>query len=174
MMGRSHCFESMSKSAHQQEKIKKKILEAKRVCDRAGARFTKKRAQIFDIILLADIPLSAYEIADIYNKSCKKKMPPMSVYRILEFFGTLDLVHKLSSNNKFVTCSHISCDHIHDDSQFLICNNCAIATEISMSSKLMRDLKKLVRNAGFALINPQIELQCLCDACSANSKISLS
>ncbi len=104
-----------------------------------GLQRNVRRSSIF--MLLADIPLSAYAVADIYNKSCKEKMPPMSVYRILEFFGTLDLVHKLSSNNKFVTCSHKSCDHTHDDSQFLICKNCAIATEISMSSKLMRDLK---------------------------------
>lgn len=38
---------------------------------------------------------------------------------------------------------------------------------------ILRDLKKLVKNAGFALINPQLELQCLCDTCYANSKISL-
>jgi Fur family zinc uptake transcriptional regulator len=173
VVSRFHCFDSLPEKVCQQEKIKKTILKAKGVCDRAGTRFTKKRARIFKIMLQADIPLSAYEIADLYNQSSNEKMPPMSVYRILQFFVSLNLVHKLSLNNKYVTCSHISCDHTHEAPQFLLCNNCAIATEISMSSKLLRDLKKLVKNAGFALINPQLEFQCLCDTCYANSKISL-
>ena len=144
------------------------IKKAKTICDESGVRLTQKRKRIFEIMLLAGMPLSAYEIADLYNNSADGVMPPMSVYRILDFLESEDLVHRLNSNNKYVTCAHLNCGQKHEISQFLICGNCDSATEISMSSKVMNDIKALVKNAGFSLKNPQIELECICDDCSAS------
>ena len=39
------------------------IKKAKSICDESGVRLTQKRERIFEIMLLAGMPLSAYEIA---------------------------------------------------------------------------------------------------------------
>ena len=67
---------------------------ARRVCEDSGERFTEKREQIFKILIKAKSSLSAYEIVDLYNQYSDAKMPPMSVYRILEFLEKKNLVHE--------------------------------------------------------------------------------
>ncbi len=67
------------------QQVGRAIKKAKSICDESGVRLTQKRERIFEIMLLAGMPLSAYEIADLYNNSADGVMPPMSVYRILDF-----------------------------------------------------------------------------------------
>ena len=82
-----------------------KVLNLARcVCEDSGERFTEKREQIFKILVKAKSSLSAYEIVDLYNQYSIAKMPPMSVYRILEFLEKKNLVHKLSSSGKYIAC----------------------------------------------------------------------
>jgi Fur family zinc uptake transcriptional regulator len=142
------------------------IHNAKNVCARSGGRLTNKRRGVLELLLVSNIPLSAYEITDAYNKVAEKSMPTMSVYRILEFLEAEDLVHKLSSANKYIACSHISCEHVHEIPQFLICGECQSAKEIAISKSIIDELGKLVDKAGYALTNSQLELQCLCNNCS--------
>ena len=147
--------------------ISKWIDDARSVCEQSGARLTEKRQDILKILLIAGGPLSAYQIANAYNDGAQKPMPTMSVYRILEFLETKDLVHKLSSNSKYIACTHSHSGDTHKVTQFLICNQCKIAKEIIISTKIMDELGKVVENAGFALKNRQLELDCLCEECSA-------
>lgn len=143
--------------------------KAQGVCARSGGRLTDKRRRILEILLLSNRPLSAYEISDAYNQSAKKPMPTMSVYRILEFLITKELVHKLSSTSKYLACSHISCEHEHEISQFLICGKCQTASEVTISKRIIDELSVFMGKAGYALTNPQLELQCLCDSCSSSA-----
>lgn len=161
-------FSLMSKLYMDKKGLEKVLHLARRVCEDSGERFTEKREQIFKILIKAKASLSAYEIVDLYNHDSNAKMPPMSVYRILEFLEKKNLVHKLSSSGKYIACSHLHCGETHEFSQFLICNSCDTATEISISSELMGGLETLVKNAGFAISNPQIELECICDQCARN------
>ena len=39
----------------------------------------------------------------------------MSIYRILEFLESQQLVHKLKLTNRYVACVHITCNHEHED-----------------------------------------------------------
>ena len=130
---------------------------------------TKKRRGVLELLLASDVPLSAYEITDAYNKVIEKPMPAMSVYRILEFLESEDLVHKLSSTNKYIACSHINCGRVHDIPQFLICSECQSAEEIAISKNIIDELGKLVGKAGYTLTNLQLELRCLCDTCAATT-----
>ena len=147
--------------------ISKWIDDARSVCEQSGARLTEKRQDILKILLIAGGPLSAYQIANAYNDDAQKPMPTMSVYRILEFLETKDLVHKLISNSKYIACTHSHSGDKHKVTQFLICNQCKIAKEIIISTKIMDELGKVVENAGFALKHRQLELDCLCEECSA-------
>jgi Fur family zinc uptake transcriptional regulator len=145
------------------------ICKAKDVCMRSGGRLTEKRKSVLELLLISRTPLSAYEISDTYNKVSEKAMPTMSVYRILEFLEAESLVHKLSSANKYVACSHILGGCTQEITQFLICGKCQSTKEIGVSKGIIDELGKLVGKVGYTLTNSQLELQCLCDNCSASA-----
>ena len=90
----------------------------------------------------------------------------MSVYRILDFLEEVELVHRLDSAQKYVACSHISCNHEHELSQFLICKSCYLVEEISIGKNLMNALKKSAEKVGFRLANQELEFDSLCGNCS--------
>ncbi|WGO96525.1 transcriptional repressor [Saccharophagus degradans] len=148
------------------QQLKKIMTKAQDICAHSGGRLTDKRKRILEILLLSKTPLSAYEVADTYNKSSENSMPAMSAYRMLDFLESEELVHKLSSTNKYVACSHIACDHAHQIPQFLICGRCQAVKEIGIAKHIVQELDAVITNADYKLINPQLELQCLCKACS--------
>lgn len=142
---------------------------ARELCAQSGGRLTDKRKSILEVLLISAMPLSAYEIADAHNSKVDKAMPVMSVYRILEFLESQDLVHRLSSANKYIACSHVICGQTHKTSQFLICDQCQSAKEIAISKRVLDEITKLVGKAGYALTNPQLELQCVCHDCAGST-----
>jgi Fur family zinc uptake transcriptional regulator len=152
----------------QQQEIEQIVSKAKDMCAFSGARLTEKRQLILEILLISKTPLSAYEIADNYNKTTESSITAMSVYRMLEFLESEQLAHKLHSTNKYVACSHISCDHSHEVPQFLICSGCQKVKEIAIPKSIIHDLEGQVAEAGYKLTNSQLELQCVCDDCIAS------
>ncbi len=155
----------------QQQQLEQIVSKAKDMCANSGARLTEKRQQILELLLVSNIPLSAYEIADNYNKATNSSITAMSVYRMLEFLESEQLAHKLQSTNKYVACSHISCEHDHEVPQFLICSDCQQVKEIAIPKTIINDLQSQVNEAGYKLTNSQLELQCVCDQCLSSSKI---
>jgi Fur family zinc uptake transcriptional regulator len=139
--------------------------KAQNICTHSGGRLTEKRKRILALMLLSKTPLSAYEVADNYNKDAESSMPAMSVYRILDFLESEQLVHKLSTANKYVACSHIDCSHSHQIPQFLICGKCQSVKEVAIAKRIIDELDQQVAGAGYKLVNSQLELQCLCDKC---------
>ena len=133
--------------------------------EQQGLRLTNKRKQVLSGLLKADKAMSAYEIVDYCKNEFGAAMPAMSVYRILDFLGNEHLVHKLNSSNKYIACSHITCDHGHDVTQFLICDQCQRVKEINISQAMIGQLRKNVEDAGFHLTSPQLEMKCLCEHC---------
>lgn len=148
------------------QKLNKILSKAQDICTHSGGRLTEKRKRILEIMLVSKVPLSAYEVADIYNTNSEKNMPAMSVYRMLDFLESEQLVHKLSSANKYVACSHIACDHAHEIPQFLICSNCQTVKEVGIPKNIIAELDRLVAKADYKLTNPQLELMCLCKSCA--------
>jgi len=66
-----------------------------------------------------------------------------------------------------VACSHITCDHDHEVTQFLICNECLQVKEININQSTIKALQKNIEAAGFHLLSPQLEMYCLCENCMA-------
>lgn len=143
-----------------------KILKtAEEQCTQAGARLTPKRKRVLKTLIQAKSPLSAYEITDQYNKTYEDDIAPMSVYRMLDFLMSQELVHKLESTNKFLVCSHILCDHGHGTSQFLICSQCDQVYEVALKKEVIDALKNSADSVDFDLSNKQIELVGRCKVC---------
>ena len=138
-------------------------------CKAHGVKLTNKRKQVLSCLLKSNKALSAYEIADYCKAEFGETIPAMSVYRILEFLQDEHLVHKLNLANKYVACSHITCDHDHAVPQFLICGQCQRVKEISISKSTIKKLQNNVEDAGFHLVSPQLEMNCLCENCFSNA-----
>jgi Fur family zinc uptake transcriptional regulator len=146
----------------------RKILEhAESQCLNQGARLTDKRKAVLTGLLQSERALSAYELIDYCRDQLGEKLPPMSIYRILEFLEAQQLVHKLKLANRFVACTHITCDHRHEVPQFLVCTNCFRVAETSLSKSTLGTIKRNVKEVGFELVSPQLEINCLCGDCSS-------
>jgi len=142
------------------------IQHAEKHCDLRGSRLTQKRKKVLTGLVKSNKALSAYELIDFCKQEYGESLPAMSVYRILDFLESELLVHKLNLANKYVACMHISCDHAHAVPQFLICKSCSIVKEITVEESTITDLGNTVKGAGYQLLSPQIELNCLCDNCA--------
>jgi len=148
------------------------IQHAERHCKSHGARLTAKRKQVLSGLLKSGKALSAYELMDVCKEEYGESLPAMSVYRILEFLEDELLVHKLNLANKYVACAHISCDHAHAVPQFLICSECNKVQEISINQSTIDELQSNVEEAGYHLITPQLEMNCICADCKGQAVLS--
>jgi Fur family zinc uptake transcriptional regulator len=142
------------------------LAHAEAQCIQHGSKLTSKRKAVLLGLLQSGRALSAYELADYCRDELGESMPPMSVYRILEFLEGEQLVHKLKLANRFVACVHITCDHQHAVPQFLICEQCHRVSEVDIKASTMRALRDNVEGAGFRLVTPQLEMNCICDQCA--------
>ena len=148
----------------------KAISVAEEKCTNSGIRFTKRRKQVLSVLLKADAALSAYEIAEQCNADSDTKMPAMSVYRILDLLQEQNLIHRLEIANKYVSCSHISCSHEHNKSQFLICGGCRHVEEIYLSHDAVDALQTAASAAGFSAISSQLEITGWCAQCQQSQE----
>ncbi len=147
------------------DKIERSIEKAQIECQRLGLRLTDKRRNVLKILLQAEEPLSAYEIAEQYKKVFADALSAMSAYRMLDFLMQSNLVHKLETSNQYLACSHISCDHEHALPEFLICDQCHLVKEIGLDKALLDELKKSIKSTGFILSSQQLELHGVCLDC---------
>ena len=145
----------------------KVIKHAKQHCAARGSKLTEQRSQVVKGLLESKKALSAYELIDYCREKFDQQLPAMSVYRILEFLESENLVHRLELAKKYVACSHIACDHTHETPQFLICNSCNTVEEISISNSIIHSLRSTISKTGFHLASPQLEFECYCEACGA-------
>ncbi len=143
------------------------LKQVEQLCSARGIRLTPKRKAILSILNDASGALSAYEITDICRESLNLSLPPMSVYRMLDFLQSAGLVHKLLLANKFVMCSHICCEHRHETPQFLICTSCNHVEEVGISNQLVKELEAGANKVGYQMLSPQFEIQCICPSCQA-------
>ncbi len=145
--------------------VKKIIEHAQIQCEHRGTRLTDKRKAVLTGLLSSRRALSAYELIEVCRETMDEKLPPMSMYRILDFLEEEGLVHKLKLANRYVACMHITCDHQHEVPQFLICNECFRVEETAISKAMLDSLKGNVKKVGFELVSPQLEINCVCGDC---------
>lgn len=98
---------------------------ARKRCEDAGERFTPLRAHIFELIVKADGPVKAYDLLDQLRPERGSPKPP-TVYRALEFFSRLGLIHRVEALNAYIACDHSHPGHI---AEFFICETCDAVEE---------------------------------------------
>lgn len=147
--------------------VKATLDSAEKQCQQRGTRLTQKRKTVLMGLVKSKHAMTAYELVDHCKEELGESIPAMSVYRILEFLETENLVHKLKLANRYVACTHIACDHSHAAPQFLICTQCYKVEEIDISRSTMNTLRRNVEEAGFELVSEQLELDCICASCES-------
>lgn len=138
---------------------------AEQKCKDNGVRLTQKRKLILLALIEAKKALSAYDLVEYCKTHFKEIIPVMSVYRILDFLEEQGLAHRLNLANKYITCSHMTCSHEHGLSQFLICDECLRVEEISINTSALNQLQTSIKENGFRLNKPQLEINGICNQC---------
>ncbi len=134
---------------------------AEQLCGERGARLTKQRRTVLELLCASDKPLSAYEILDQMRATTRNPAPP-TVYRALDFLLEQGLVHKLESLHAFVGCAHP--EHPHS-SQFLICADCGEVDEVE-SEAVLQGLQSAAKATGFRTRRPVVEVLGTCAECA--------
>ena len=106
---------------------KNKKNKAINICFDKNETLTPNRLLILDIMLESKIPISAYNInAIVKNKG--KNLNISSVYRVIEFWVKLNVVHKISFLNKYMVCDNTDEKHTHITN---ICTSCLRVIAVS-------------------------------------------
>lgn len=137
------------------------LAAAEAVLSNAGEQWTEMRMKVYEALLTLSKPASAYEIADFIAKRDNRRVPPNSVYRILDVLITTNLVRRVESSNAYIANAHPACQH---DCAFLICDRCGSVTHLD-DDKLGRQFRNLAKFSGFSPVRPVIEMHGRCADC---------
>ena len=130
------------------------------LCAERGARLTKLRRRVLELIWSGHRPLGAYDVLGILSHERGRAAPP-TVYRALDFLLEHGLIHRIESLKSFVGCAHPAVPHA---GQFLICRECGQAAEINEAG--IDDAITLgARRAGFRVESRTIEVEGSCPHC---------
>jgi Fur family zinc uptake transcriptional regulator len=136
------------------------LVKAKSYCEVKGARLTPLRERVYEILLNQESAIGAYDLLDELRKTEDNAKPP-TVYRALDFFLDLGLVHKVESTNAFMACHHFGCSH---PVQFLICDTCGDVQEIQ-SAGVKETLEAQAEQNDFMIVRQTIEAHGVCQKC---------
>lgn len=99
---------------------------------KSGGRVTKTKLAVLEALAKLQKPLNPYEIAEKIKMS-GGKIDVVTVYRMLEIFEELHLVHK--SEKGFVPCKHYTCNNDEHCHHQFFCNKCERAFEVHIDDK---------------------------------------
>src|SRR5690554_2950035 len=106
------------------------VSKAEKLCEQRGARLTPARREVFEILAEQEGAIDAYDLLDKLKGAVPNAKPP-TIYRALDFLQEQGFVHKITSSNSYVLCTHF--DHQHT-AQMLICMDCRAVQEVDRKS----------------------------------------
>lgn len=138
---------------------------AERLCRARGARLTPQRRRVYELLVAAGEPVTAYDLLHRLAADGGNPAPP-TVYRALDFLQAHGLVHRLASQSRFVACDHPE-DGAHGG-LFLVCARCGHALEWN-DERVTRAVLRSAHDAGFRLENAVLpEVEGVCPGCSGD------
>lgn len=136
------------------------LARAERICRRRGARLTRIRRRVLELIWAGHRPVSAYDLLAQLRREKHNATPP-TVYRALDFLLAHRLAHKIQSLNAYIGCTRPQRDH---GGQFLICDQCHQVAELN-DAELQRMLEAKASRAGLEAARQTIEISGRCSGC---------
>lgn len=141
---------------------KRRLSQAESLCRSQGQRFTSGQRQIYQLLLDANAPMSAYQLLDVLGRSQNKRIYPQTVYRTLALLRARGLVHKLESANAYQPCAAPL--HPHEGIH-LLCDVCGNAEEL-VDAKISSLLSKDASRQHFRVQHQVVELRGVCASCN--------
>ena len=136
------------------------VAKVEQYCIKRGVRLTPIRRQVLELLLTYPNVVKAYEILDELKKQRKNAAPP-TVYRALDFFVEIGVLHRAESLNGFVFCSHF--DEAHT-SVILNCTHCGKTEELA-AQEPVDILLAFCRERGFEVQEGPLVLSGECRDC---------
>lgn len=130
----------------------------KAILKQNGASLTKPRRIVFDLLLNQE-PQSMQVIV----KRAEHKADRATVYRVIELFERLGIVHRLNIGWKYkIELSDIFAEHHHH----FYCTNCGQAYPLPANSMLETMINSVAAKGGFNPRGHQLEIYGLCPNCA--------
>ena len=129
-------------------------------CAERGLRLTPLRRRVLELIWSSHTPVKAYDLLDGLRREHAAAAPP-TVYRALEFLVEQGFIHRIESLNAYIGCSEPEQAH---QGQFLICDSCGDAAELS-DPDIAAVLRRKAEMLGFQLDVCTVELKGRCARC---------
>jgi Fur family zinc uptake transcriptional regulator len=140
--------------------------KAAELCARRGARLTRLRRRVLELVWRRHAAVKAYDLLGELDRGASAAKPP-TVYRALDFLIAHGLVHRLESLNAFVGCPEPEAPH---DGQFLICSACGAVSEFAAPA-IHRAIAGQAADLGFAVRQQTIEVRGICQRCRGAAAI---
>ena len=134
---------------------------------------TPKRKEVLSVLTAADRPLSAYEIVDLYNQTAHKPIHAMSVYRILDFLKSVELITHLHSVNKFLAQAQATERNGSSVCLYVTCQQCCGVQKLVLERGEAATIQNHIHRLGYQLSSHSIEIPGLCENCSPNSDTTI-
>ena len=132
----------------------------KTILKKNGSSLTKPRKVVFDLLLDQE-PQSMQVLA----RRAENKVNRATVYRTIELFERLGVVHRLNIGWKYkIELSDIFAEHHHH----FYCTNCGVATAITSNAMLETMIDSIAGKEGFSPRCHSLEIYGLCSRCSAH------
>lgn len=126
-------------------------------------KLTKNQKLVYDVLLEAETPLSAYAILESLRHDGLKA--PAQIYRALEKLLECHAVHRIESLNAFVACRHESCAEHNRTHAFTICENCKRVQELDVGD-LTPSLSLISNTHAFKAKQATLEISGVCQNCA--------
>jgi Fur family zinc uptake transcriptional regulator len=136
------------------------LQRAKKLC---GSGLTRLREQVLQELWHSHQARGAYDLLNALNKTAKKKLAPLSVYRALDYLVEHGLAHRIESINAYVGCPHPEQQHAL---QFLVCRDCQHVTELD-DPRVSKALAASSRANRFIPARTVVEVLGQCASCAS-------
>ncbi|HLT12973.1 MAG TPA: Fur family transcriptional regulator [Marinobacter sp.] len=140
--------------------VSQALTDAKAICRDQNARLTPIRERVLELIWQSHKPLGAYDILGMLGNEGHNAAPP-TVYRALDFLLQYGLVHRISSLNAFIGCTHAG---EHHRGTFLICRQCGNVLELT-APDVTRAVETAAAAEAFLPEDITLEVSGLCPRC---------
>jgi Fur family zinc uptake transcriptional regulator len=132
-------------------------------CLKNKKSLTPSRTLVIKTLSKHKKPISAYELRDEINNKGNVNINISQIYRVLEFWIDLGLIHKISSINKFFLCITPEEKHTH------MLNFCTVCEKVfeTCNEQMGLNLKKSTAKLDLAFNNTRsVEIPVICPQCS--------
>ena len=132
-------------------------------CLKNKKSLTPSRTLVIKTLSKHKKPISAYELRDEINKNKDLRINISQIYRVLEFWIDLGLIHKISSINKFLLCVTPDEKHIH------MLNYCTVCEKVyeTCNKQMGLNLEKSTAKLDLAFNTTRsVEIPVICPKCS--------